>query len=63
MWPTWPTHCGLDACLLQSWDPVNGALYVLHEHVPVQVEQAEGKFIRHLPNKREEKQTEKSEVT
>lgn len=61
--PTWPTHCGLDACLLQRWNPVNGALYVLHEHIPVQVEQAKGKFIRHLPRSREKKHTETSEVT
>ena len=45
---TWSADSGFDAGLLQCWDSVDGPLYVLHEHVPVQIKQAKGKLIRHL---------------
>lgn len=45
---TWSTDGGFDPSPLQSRNPVNCSLDVLHEDVPVQVKQAEGKFIRHL---------------
>lgn len=48
---TWSTDSGFDTSPLQSRNTVNGSLDVLHEDVPVQVKQAEGKFIRHLHNK------------
>lgn len=45
---TWSTDCRLDASLLQIRNSVDSALNVLHEDIPVQVKQAESKFIRHL---------------
>lgn len=48
---TWSTDGRLDAGLLQNRNSVDCTLDVLHEYVPVQVKQAEGKLIRHLGNK------------
>ena len=48
---TWSTDGGLDPSLLQIRNSVYGALDMLHEYIPVQVKQAEGKLIRHLRNK------------
>lgn len=42
---TWAADRGLNPCLLQHRDPVDGAFDVLAEHVPVQVEEAKGKLV------------------
>ena len=41
----WAAHCGLDARPLQLRQAVDGALYVAHEHVPVELEQTERKLL------------------
>lgn len=48
---TWSTDGRLDTGLLQNRNSVHCTLNVLHEYIPVQVKQAEGKLIRHLGNK------------
>lgn len=48
---TWPTDGGLNPRLFQDRDSVDGSLDVLHKHVPVQVEEAEGEFITDLREK------------
>lgn len=48
---TWSTDSGLDASLLQNRNSVDCTLNILHEYIPVQVKQAEGKLIRHLGRK------------
>lgn len=37
--------CGLNPSFLQHGDPVDGTFNMLGEHIPVQVEEAEGKLI------------------
>lgn len=54
---TWSADRRLDAGLLQSRNSVDCALDVLHEHIPVQVKQAEGKLVRHLQNGNTNKRT------
>ena len=39
------TDCGLNPSFLQHGDPVDGTFNMLGEHIPVQVEEAEGKLI------------------
>lgn len=45
---TWSTDGGFDSSLFQCRNSVDGPLNVLHENVPVQIKQTEGKFVRHL---------------
>lgn len=45
---TWAADRGLDARRLQHRDPVDGTFNVLAEYLPVQVEKAERKLVRHL---------------
>lgn len=45
---TWAADRGLNPRFLQHGDPVDGTFNVLGEHIPVQVEEAKGKLVRHL---------------
>lgn len=42
---TWPTDSGFDARPFQHRHSVDGTLDVLHKNIPVQVKEAEGKFL------------------
>lgn len=45
---TWATDSRFNSCFLQHRDTVDRAFDVLGEHIPIQIKETKGKFIRYL---------------